>query len=75
MFYEALLQTFVTFNKFLQREDPIILICVVLNHFFRKLLARLITKVGIIKAIEEVSEGDITSVGYVNSEMQLSGEL
>ena len=45
-----------------------------MKSFFRKLLARFV-KVSVIKATEGASEGDITSVDYVNSENQLSGEL
>ena len=71
MFYEASVQIFVTFNKFLQREDPII--CVVLpqmKSFVVKLLAKYL-KVDIIKA----AGADITSIDYANDENQLPGDL
>lgn len=71
MFYQAVLQVFVAFNKFLQREDP--LICVLLNEmksFLKKLFGRFV-KVNTIKSATE----DITSVTYDNPHNQLPGKI
>lgn len=68
MFYQAVLQMFVEFNKFLQREDP--LVCVMLkqmNSFLKKLFGRFV-KVTTIKASD-----DICSVSYDNHDNQLPG--
>ena len=75
IFYQASLQLFVTFNKFLQREDPIIgVILQQMKSFIKKLLGRFV-KVSIIKAAEEATDSDITSVDYVNVENQLTSEI
>ena len=70
MFYEATLQIFGTFNKFLQHEDPVIYVVIPqMKSFVLKLLARYL-KVDIIKAGEY-----ITSIDYANDENQLPGDL
>ena len=69
MFYQTALQVFVAFNKFLQREDP--LICVLLTKmksFLKKLFGRFV-KVNTIKSATE----DITLVPYNNPHNQLPG--
>ena len=71
MFYQAALQVFVVFNKFLEREDPII--CVLLNemkYFLKKLFGRFV-KVDTIKSANE----DITSIAYDNPHNQLPGKI
>ena len=70
MFYQAALQVFVAFNKFLQSEDPII--CVLLNEmksFLKKLFGRFV-KVDTIKSATQ----DITSIAYDNPHNQLQGK-
>lgn len=69
MFYHAALQLFINFNKFLQREDPII--CVILSQiksFLKKLFGRFVT----VAAIRE-AQADISSLDYQNRDNQLSG--
>ena len=70
MFYQAALQLFVHFNKFLQREDSII--CVILKElksFLGKLLGRFV-KIAIIK-----SSDDICSIAYDQNCNQLPGKI
>ena len=60
MFFQAALQLFVNYNKFLQREDPIIPILVEqLMNFLKKLFGRFV-KVGVIKS----AEANLTSLDY-----------
>ena len=62
MFFQATLQVFRAFNKFLQREDSII--CVLLNEmksFLKKLFGRFV-KVDTIKYATE----DVTSTAFDN---------
>ena len=71
MFYETSLQIFVHFNKFLQREDPIIFVVLdQMRSFFKKLLGKFV-KVAIIKAAER----DLTTVMFEDPENQLSSKL
>ena len=71
MFYEASLQIFVHFNKFLQREDPIIFVVLdQMRSFFKKLLGKFV-KVTVIKAAER----DLTTVMFEDPENQLSSKL
>lgn len=68
MFYQAALQLFVNFNKFMQREDPII--CVLwnqMNTFMTKLFGRFV-RVTAIKAA-----ADVCHVQYSREENQLPG--
>ena len=66
MFYQASLQLFVNFNKFLQREDPIIpVISDQINRFLRSLFGRVVS----IAAIKS-AKTDISTVQY-NRESQL----
>lgn len=68
LFYLAALQLFTNFNKFLQREDPIIpVISDQQTSFLRKLLGKFVP-VGAIKSAK-----DITSVNYCK-ENQLRGK-
>ena len=68
MFYQATLQIFVKFNKFLQREDPIIRVMLSQMNSFLKKLFGMFVKVSTIKAAE-----DICSVSYDNLGNQLPG--
>ncbi len=62
LFYQAALQLFITMNKFLQREDPIISVMHgQMNKFLKKLFGRFVT----ITAIQ-AAEMDITSLDYTN---------
>ena len=68
MFYQAALQLFVNYNKFLQREDPIIPIMLdQIENFIKKLFGRFI-KVDVIKR----SQNNIVTTDY-KRESQLSG--
>lgn len=70
MFYHAALQLFINFNKFLQREDPII--CVILSQiksYLNKLFGRFVT----VAAIRE-AQANISSLDYQNRDNQLSGK-
>ena len=59
MFYQATSQLFVMFNKFLQREDPLIhVISEQMGSFIKKLFGKFVA----IHAIRDAS--DITSVHY-----------
>ena len=69
LFYEAALQTFVHFNKFLQREDPLIpVICEQIHCFLTKLASKFVS-VSIIKAANE----DFTKLQYRDIRCQLPG--
>ena len=63
MFYHAVLQVFVNFNQFLQREDPLIPVmfsqCV---NFMKKLLGKFVT----ISAIKNAP--NICSIDYMKKE-------
>ncbi len=66
MFYEAALQSFMIFNKFFQREDPIISVVLSqMNSFIKKLLGRFITVTAI-----RAAGGDISSLDYNDSRKQ-----
>ena len=44
LFYQSALQTFVNFNKFLQREDPLLpVFCEQMNSFLNKLASKFVT--------------------------------
>lgn len=59
-FYEAVLQTFINFNKFLQREDPLIPgICEQIDSFLKKLASKFVP-VDTIKA----AGGNFTGLQY-----------
>ena len=56
MFYQAALQLFITFNKFLQREDPLIhVITEQMSSFMKKLLGKFVS-VSAIKAATDITE-------------------
>lgn len=62
------MQIFVTMNKFLQREDPIISVMNgQITMFLKKLLGRFVTT----RAIQEAE--DVCSVDYLDTSNQLSG--
>lgn len=70
-FYHATLQLFVNFNKFLQREDPIIFVMHdQLHRFVKSLLAKFVNVSTIKNAL---STGDITCMDYASRENQLAG--
>ena len=70
MFYQAVLQVYVRFNAFLQREDPLIpVLHSEVNSFLKKLFSRFI-KVAAIQAVK----ADIVSIDYENDENQLPGK-
>ena len=66
LFYQAVLQTFVNFNKFLQREDP--LIPVISEPFLTKLASKFLP----VSAIKAVTE-DFTRLKYNEVIDQLPG--
>ncbi len=67
LFYQATLQLFVNFNKFLQREDPLIpVVSEQMGSFVKKLFGKFVT----IRAIRDAT--DITSIHY-SRECQLPG--
>ena len=69
MFFQAALQLFVKFNKFLQREDPIISVMLnQMNSFLNKLFGRFMA-VTEIKAAQQ----NFSSLDYNNCEKQLPG--
>ena len=72
MFYQAALQMFMHFNKFLQREDPLIpVLNSQINGFLKKLFGRFI----ILAAIQAVDKDeDIGSLDYGNEELHLPGK-
>ena len=56
MFYQAVLQVFVAFNKFLQREEPLIHIIIEqMRSFLKKLLGKFVS-VSAIKAAPDITE-------------------
>lgn len=69
LFYEAVLQTFVHFNLFLQREDPLIPIINEQIHTFLRKLASKFVSVDTIKAVGE----DFTELQYNFKDKQLPG--
>ena len=71
MFYQAVLQLFVHFNLFLQRDDPLIpVLHSEVNGFLKKLLTRFI-KVAAVQAVKD----DIISTDYGNEDIQLPGNM
>lgn len=70
MFYQSVLQLFVNFNKFLQREDPII--CVMLDQM-KIFLKRLFRKFIHVSAIKQAQLHDITSLDYNDHQNQVQG--
>ena len=68
-FYEAVLQTFVNFNKFLQREDPLI---PVISDQIESFLTKLASKFVPVSAIKAASE-DFTRLKYSEVSDQLPG--
>ena len=60
MFYQAVLELFVHFNMFLQRDDPLIpVLHTEVNAFLKKLFTRLV-KVAVIQVVKD----DIVSTDY-----------
>ena len=56
LFYEAVLQTFVNFNKFLQREDPLIpVISEQIESFLTKLASKFIPVSGLRAAYQDLA--------------------
>ena len=71
LFYEAVLQTFVNFNKFLQREDPLIpVISEQIESFLTKLASKFIPVSGIRAAGQ-----DFAGLKYSETCDQLPGTL
>lgn len=67
LFYQAVLQVFMDFNMFLQREDPLIaVIFKQMKAFLKKLLSKFVKILAIKSAV------DITSVDY-SRDNQLPG--
>ena len=69
LFYQSTLQLFVNFNKFLQREDPII--CIMLEQMY-KFLKCLFGKFINVSVIKE-SQHDLTSLNYNSRQNQVQG--
>lgn len=71
MFYESALQTFVSFNKFLQREDPLLpVLCGQMNSFLTKLASRFVP-VAKIKAANK----ELLDLQYKGRENQHPGTI
>ena len=69
LFYEAVLQTFVNFNKFLQREDPLIpVISEQIESFLTKLASKFISVSGI-----KAAGQDFAGLKYSETGDQLPG--
>lgn len=69
LFYQAVLQTFVNFNKFLQMEDPLI---PVISEQIESFLTKLASKFLPVSAIKVVTE-DFTRLKYNEVIDQLPG--
>ena len=71
-FYHAALQTFVHFNQFLQREDPIIsLVAQQIQSFLLKLVGKFLSAV-----VFRAAKSDLPTIGYADASNQLSdGEI
>ena len=70
-FYHATLQLFVNFNKFLQREDPII--CVMHDQLHKIVKSSMGKFVYVSNIRDALSAGDITCLDYASRENQLAG--
>ena len=71
LFYQSALQTFVHFNKFLQREDPLIpVVGEQMDSFLTKLASKFLA-VSIIKKANR----DFSTLKYEEQEHQLPGEV
>ena len=69
LFYESVLQTFINFNKFLQREDPLIpVISKQMSSFLTKLAGKFLP----VDKIKEAN-GEFHRIQYDKKEDQLSG--
>lgn len=71
LFYQSALQGFISFNKFLQREDPIIPVIYDQMLSFLKKLGSKFIKVSTLK--DAFKDGDIQAFPYMDSKEQLSG--
>ena len=69
LFFQSALQSFIHFNLFLQREDPLIPILYEQIHSF---LTKLASKFMPVLAIKETN-GDFESLDYKNQHSQLPG--
>ena len=70
LFYQSVLQVFIHFNMFLQREDPLIpVIFEQINSYLTKLASKFVP-VAVIKA----ANGDFLSLKYKEKEDQHPGE-
>ena len=70
LFYEAVLPTFVNFNKFLQREEPLVH---VLHCQIQSFLTKLASKFVLVRNIKSVS--DYSALKYTDERDQLPGML
>lgn len=71
LFYEFALQTFVLFNKFLQREDPLLpILCGQIDSFLNKLASKFVP-VTKIKAAKK----NFFDLQYKGKDNQLQGEI
>ena len=68
LFYEAVLQSFINFNKFLQREDP--LIPVISEQQIKSILVKLASKFVVVSNIRTANE-DLSKLQYANIVDQL----
>ena len=71
LFYQSALQGFISFNKFLQREDPLIPVIYDQMLSFLKKLASKFVKVSTLK--DAFKDGDMQAFPYTDKEKQLSG--
>ena len=69
LFYQSALQTFIQFNMFLQREDPLIpMLCEQIQSFLTKLASKFLP-VSVIKQ----ANGDFHSLNFTDENNQLPG--
>ena len=67
LFYQSALQTYVNFNQFLQREDPLI---PVIHQQIKSFLAKIASKFLLVSTIKDAN-GDFSTIDYNNRAFQL----
>ena len=70
MFYQSALQSFIHFNKFLQRGDPIVpIVQEQMESFVRKLASKFV-----LLSVMKATKGDFSDIPYKDRDSQLVGD-
>ena len=70
MFYQSALQSFIHFNKFLQREDPIIpIVQEQMESFVRKLASKFV-----LLSVMKETRDNFSTLSYKDRDSELAGD-